>query len=403
MKNPLSVAATVLKPYDSASLYEKEGQMKLQPLLEKKQKMQQAENEFANVMAEIDKYSSDVWEQDWQQVSKMKDEFLDNAARVYEDAHFNGRDLSITERYQMQKGLGALAQKATMSKANKTFYEKTAYQIMTNPDKYDVEASMYLLNKGYKEGQLGARSVQNFMVPRFDEQGFLKNIPAPSITKKWDTPTAGGISEKADIKQIEANVWAGLNSNSVAREWFVANYPTPEAQQQKVAQWVEIKKGEVDTMTGSSTKTPPGTKVKVPLVRTTEDLGNVEYEEDEKGKKRAVYTMTIAGTKNKVKAQKGASVVRISPEGTLISTTKGKYYIQGVFKDAKTGKLFAYGNNVVVSDGGALQKGDKAIAVPYGEAGAGIESATGYTRGEIEKAFGGQQTGGGVGSKYKGQ
>lgn len=395
MKNPLSVAATVLKPYDSASLYEKEGQMKLQPLLEKKQKMQQAESEFANVMAEIDKYSSDVWEQDWQQVSKMKDEFLDNASRVYEDAHFNGRDLSITERYQMQKGLGELAQKATMSKANKTFYEKTAYQIMTNPDKYDVEASMYLLNKGYKEGQLGARSVQNFMVPRFDEQGFLKNIPAPSITKKWDTPTAGGISEKADIKQIEANVWAGLNSNSVAREWFVANYPTPEAQQQKVAQWVEIKKGEVDTMTGSSTKTPPGTKKKVPLVRTTEDLG--------KGDKYANYEMDVAGTdgKQKVKTTKGAKVVRISPEGTMVSTTKGMYYVQGVFRDNK-GNLYAYGNEGEI-DAGVAKRRKNVVAIPYGEIGAGIERETGYTKRDIEQAFGGQQTGGGVGSKYKGQ
>ena len=385
MKNPLSVAATVLKPYDSASLYEKEGQMKLQPLLEKKQKMQQAESEFAGVMAEIDKYSSDVWEQDWQQVSKMKDEFLDNAARVYEDAHFNGRDLSITEHYQIKKGLGELAQKATMSKANKTFYEKTAYQIMTNPDKYDVEASMYLLNKGYKEGQLGARSVQNFMVPRFNIDAFRKKIQLPYT----ETGVRGGNRvREVDEEKLREQIIIGARTDEGVSQRLQTMIPEEQTK------WVEdevqwhLKRGNYTNLPLARAGAGSGSsKTKMPLVITKENLAS----------------MSLPGmAKGSVAAKDNANVIRISPGRTKISTTKGDYDILGIFKDMKTGGLFAYGYGKDPDD----DTKEILTAIPYDEIGAALEEKTKRTKQEIETAFGGvgkQTPAKGIGSKYKGQ
>lgn len=252
MKNPLSVAAPVLQPIDSASIYERQGQFALEPLLEKKQKRQQAEGEFAGVMAQIEKFSSEGWEQDWQVLSQMKEQFMDTAAKAYETAYMEGRDMSVMERYQIQKGLGEIQSKAQISAENKKVYDYWSKEIVKNPDKYDVQASLGLLNQGYRDRALGERNVDNFLVQRFDESEFLKGIKAPTITKSHEGVRGGKTVTEADVPAIQRNVMNHIQSNPQVLERFSAM--SDEQQIETFNRWVQAKVDEVNRTIRTSTK-----------------------------------------------------------------------------------------------------------------------------------------------------
>jgi hypothetical protein len=244
MNDPRSTSAPVLKPFDAASLYQKQGEFTLQPLLEKKQKMQQAQSEFAGVMSEIEKFSNEVWEQDWQQISQLKEDFMGKAAESYEKAYMDGRDMSVMERYQVQKGLGEIGKMAGISKQNKDIYDHYSKEIVKNPEKYDVQSSLGMLNQGYREKKLGERSIDNFLVPRFDVTAFMKSIPSPSITVKRDSPQGGRTTTTANIDTIRELVKAQILSDPVASQYVGAM--EPQQANDFVEYITKLKAGEVD-------------------------------------------------------------------------------------------------------------------------------------------------------------
>lgn len=268
MNDPLSTSAPVLKPFDAASIYERQGEFTLQPLLERKQKMQQAQSEFAGVMGEIEKYANEVWEQDWQQISKAKDEYMEKAAQAYEKAYMEGRDMSVMEKMQVQKGLNQIGRLATTSKQNKELYETYAKEIMKNPDKYDVQASMALLNSGYRDKNLGERSIDTFMIPKLDWGGFMKDIQATTITKKSEGPRGGSASTVADEKAIRAQIITKIQNTPWYFEYVLS---LPEDQQgQFIEGLVKQKATEVNRSYSSTAKEyTPKYKVSSGVVKIT--------------------------------------------------------------------------------------------------------------------------------------
>ena len=172
--------------------------------------------------------AAEGWEQDQALLNQKMDDFTNEATQVFKKAKGNP---SPTELRKLNRRLAELESSTKESLENKEFYEKTFQAIIKNKDA-DIDKSLALLDQQYKQGKLGTREMDNFIIYDNPDLAKASTDLAKGIAVKYGEPKAGKDefgnyiykqSAYYDTGTLNSDIASSIMADPKMRQYFKQN------------------------------------------------------------------------------------------------------------------------------------------------------------------------------------